>query len=298
MTSTGPSPELAPDDSPGHPLARWFPQWRADRAAARAATPTAPGDARPSRAVVTIVHDEPVFLPVWLHYYSRFFAAQDIYVLDNESDPATMPAGGYVRIPATRGTVDHKWMVRTVEALQHELLEHYNIVLVTDVDEVVAPHPRLGHLGAYLDVFREEWVNCLGYELLHMPDREPGLRLDKPILNQRGYWFYNDGYSKAALATAPMSWRPGFHGRSDFQMRPDPDLRLIHLHRVDYDLCLARHRTRSRRPWAEPDARDGWAIHNRITEEEAFRRWFHEDSCFSHIEIRPERIPPAWRGVF
>jgi Ricin-type beta-trefoil lectin domain-like len=34
-----------------------------------------------SRAVVTIVRDESVFLPIWLRYYRQFFSAQDMYVL-------------------------------------------------------------------------------------------------------------------------------------------------------------------------------------------------------------------------
>ena len=52
-----------------------------------------------------------------------------------------------------------------------------------------------------------------------------------------------------------MRWRPGFHGREDFQFQPDPDLRLIHLHRMDYELCRRRHATRERRRWNEHDVR-------------------------------------------
>ena len=64
-------------------------------------------------------------------------------------------------------------MVRTLEAHQHELLERYDMVLTTDVDEIVVPNPEWGTLGQYLDRFDEEWVNCLGYEVLHLKDREP-----------------------------------------------------------------------------------------------------------------------------
>ena len=207
VTSTAFSPELAPRRQP-RPSARALVRAVAGRSCRGASIgPTAPGDARPSRAVVTIVHDEPVFLPVWLRYYSRFFAAQDIYVLDNESTGDIDRREGYVRIPATRGTVDHMWMVRTVEALQHELLERYDIVLVTDVDEIVAPHPRARAPRRLPRRVPRGMGELPRLRAAHMPDREPALRLDEPILDQRGYWFYNDGYSKAALATAPMSWR-------------------------------------------------------------------------------------------
>ena len=287
---------LETDDSPHHPMAAWFSDIRARRRKRYAARPAPSGPRR--RALITIVHNEPVFLPIWLGYYSRFFGPEDIYVLDHESTDGSSRRPGFVRIGVEHEHVDHSWMVETIEGLQHELLDRYDMVLVTDVDEIVVPHPRAGTLGDYLDRFNEDWVNCLGYELLHMRDSEPPLALDRPILDQRGHWFYNDGYDKAALATVPMSWRPGFHGRTDFHFNLDPDLRLVHLHRMDYEICLARHRQRSRRDWAPLDARERWAIHNRVTEDAEFERWFYEDSCFPNLEIQPERISATWRGLF
>ena len=278
-------------------MASWFADARRRRAEHYASRrPSVRGER--SRALVTIVSNENVFLPIWLRYYSRFFGPEDIYVLDNESTDEVITQGGFVRIPVAHDTVDHVWMVEALENLQHRLLDRYDMVLVTDVDEIVAPHPRIGTLGDYLDRFDEEWVNCLGYELLHMKDREPPFNPGRPILAQRGYWFFNDGYDKAALATVPMDWRPGLHGRSDHHFNLDPDLRLIHLHRMDFDVCLDRHRVRSQKPWADRDTKRSWAIHNRITEVEAFERWFYEDSCFENLQITPEPIPDIWRSLF
>jgi hypothetical protein len=285
---------LEPDDSPHHPLAPWFEMARGRRAEHSSVRRWR----RRRRALVTIVHNEPVFLPLWLRYYSRFFRPRDIYVLDNESTDGSTLRDGFVRIPAAHDSVDHEWMASVIGELQHELIGRYDAVLVTDVDEIVVPHPRLGTLGDYIDHFDEGWVNCLGYELLHMRDSEPPIRLDRPILEQRHHWFYNDGYDKAALATVPLDYKPGLHGRTDHQFQLDPDLRMIHLHRMDYDLCLERHRTRSHKPWADEDERQRWAIHNRITEEQAFRHWFYEDSSVVNLEIQPERIPDTWRRAF
>lgn len=285
---------LMPQDSPAHPLAPWFATWREERTANRAA---AVSTAR-SRAVITIVHNEEIFLPIWLAYYSRYFAPEDIYVLDNETTDGSTDRAGFVRIPVEHDSVDHTWMVRTIERLQHELLDRYDVVLVTDVDELVAPVPELGSLGEYIDTFEEQWVNCLGYEILHMPDIEGPIDLSRPILDQRRHWFANDAYDKAALATVPMSWRPGFHGRSDYQFQPDPDLRLIHLHRMDYDICLDRHRVRERRRWEAHDVKEGWAAHNRITADQDFDRWFREESNVDGVKIEVEEMRPSWRGLF
>lgn len=288
-------PTTSPDaEASKHPLAEWFEDMRRRRRERYASRTPAHG----TRALITMVHNEPVFLPLWLRYYSRAFAPEDIYVLDNESTDEAIEGDGFVRIPVRHGRVDHTWMVQTIQQLQHELLERYDIVLVTDVDEIVVPDPRFGTLADYLDRFDERWVNCLGYELLHMRDSEPPLMLDRPILEQRGYWFYNDAYDKPALATEPMDWKPGFHGRADNHFNLDPDLRLVHLHRMDYEICLERHRVRSRRRWARRDSRLGWAAHNQIVDGADFRRWFYEDSCFERLEIQPERIPEAWRAAF
>lgn len=278
-------------------MAAWFDDIRQTRRR-HYESRTAPPPGTRSRALITMVHNEPVFLPIWLGYYSRFFDEADIYVFDNESDDGSTDRPGFVRIPVRHGRVDHAWMLRTIQELQHELLDRYDVVLVTDVDEIVAPNPAWGTLGEYLDRFDEEWVNCLGYELLHVRDEEPPLRLEEPILAQRHYWYFNDAYNKAALATELMEWTPGFHGRTDGSYNLDPDLRMIHLHRMDYGICLERHRTRSRRRWARRDARRGWAGHNRIVDEQEFARWFYEDAYFEQFEVKPERIPESWRGLF
>ena len=75
------------------------------------------------------------------------------------------------------------------------------MVLVTDVDEIVTPTPEWGTLGDYIDEFAEWFVNCIGYEVLHMADREGPYDPGRPILDQRGYWFANGAYDKPALAS-------------------------------------------------------------------------------------------------
>ena len=284
---------LEPQDSPDHPMAPWFSNMRDYRRQVYAGKQPRPR----SRALVTMVHNEPVFLPIWLRYYSRFFRPEDIYVLDNESTDGSTERDGFVRIPAANDSVDHAWMAQTLGELQRELLDRYDVVLVTDVDEIVAPVPEWGTLGDYIDRFDEPYINCLGYELLHRPDLEPPLDLERPILDQRSWWFINDAYDKAALATEPITWPPGLHPPADAEFNPDPDLRMIHLHRMDYGLCLERHRTRERKPWAERDAREGWARHNQIVEEAEFARWFSEDDSWAGLEIKPERIKASWRGL-
>jgi Glycosyl transferase family 2 len=280
------------------PLGPFWEQIRTDRAHRRRLRELGPNK---RRAAITIVHNEPVFLPMWLRYHSRFFAPEDLYVIDNDSTDGSTGGDGFVRIPAPHDRADNAWMVQTIEGLQHELIESgYDVVLVTDVDEIVTPTPERGTLGDYIDELDEWWVNTIGYELIHLVDREDPLDLSRPILEQRGYWYANGAFNKPAIATGPMSWGPGFHHRSDRQLNYDPDLRLIHLHRMDFDICRNRHLSRRDRQWSDKDRRGGFGVNNWPTEEAEFERWFYEDSGFEHdgVRIAVERIPASWKGRF
>jgi hypothetical protein len=282
-------------DYVAHPQEAEFDELRRERRSYYAGRTS---DRSKRRAVVTITHNESLFFPIWLRYYSAYFDSGDIYVLDHDSTDGSTAGEGFVRMPISHDTIDFLWMVDTVQRLQRELLERYDVVLVTDVDEIVAPDPHWGSLTDYIDRFDEPYVNCLGYELIHLVDREEPFDPSRPVLDQRDYWFANDVYSKPALSMQPLRWQPGFHRVIDGPMRLDPDLYLIHLHRLDYDICQARHRRWAGRTWGQQDLEKGWATHNQLVEGTAFERWFYEDTNFPFIKLVIQRIPPEWKGLF
>jgi len=281
---------------PPHPLADWFDHHRENRARARAEVD--PDRPRPRRAVMTMSRDEAFFLPIWLRYYSRFFAPEDIYVLDHDSTDGSTDGDGFVRIPAHREEFDNVWQRDFVAARQSELLERYDTVLYCDTDELVVPHPSLGDLGDYIDRFDEPFVNCLGFEVIHLPDREPALDPERPITEQRGHWCWNAFYNKVSLTREPVAWAPGFHRLEDFTFAPDPDLYLVHLHRADYEQCHQRHQTRSSTGWSQHDLDRGWGTHNHIVDEADFQHWFFNETGMPGYRIYIEEIPEIWRGAF
>lgn len=254
---------------------------------------------RPTRAMVTIVHDESFFFPIWLQYYSRFFAADDIYVLDHDTTDGSTDIEGFNRIPVSHDGVDHQWMVDTVQAMQHELFERYDIVLVSDVDEIISPDPALGDLGGYLDRFDTPFVSCTGYELMHWPDREGPYDPSLPIMSQRHWWFANGAYNKPIVATEPLEWIPGFHGLQNGKFSHDPNLYLVHLHRLDYDQCRKRHGVRRQRHWAEGDLARNYAVHNLLESGDQFDAWFlGEKNGLDETPMVVEQVPDHWRGAF
>ena len=215
-------------------------------------------------------------------------------IIKPPTDPRRVSA--LYRIPVSHPVVDWGWHRDMLQKQQHCLVERYDVVLCTDVDEIVAPDPHTGNLGDYIDRFTGDFVNCRGYEILHLKDSEAPLDFSRPILEQRFHWYFNPAYSKPLLARVPMFWHGGLHVRMDGRANNDPSLYLIHLHRVDYDTCLARHNQRVSQPWNKRDLDEGWGYQNRITDLEKFHRWFYQDSC-SVSPIRIERIPDHWRAL-
>jgi hypothetical protein len=244
-----------------------------------------------ARAAFTIVQDEPEFLPLWLAYYGRHFAPEDLYVLDHDSsDGSTAALEGRCNVVAVHRdtSFDHQWLRATVERFQAFLLSSYDTVLFAEVDEFVVADPEHHDgLGAYLDGLREPAACCTGFNVVHYPDQEPPLRLGEPILAQRSWWHRSDLYSKRLVARVPLTWGQGFHDEARFRdIAPDPSLLLVHLHRADYERCLARHRASAARTWSARDVESGQGYQNRIVDPGEFRHWFF------HVDVGdPERAP-------
>ncbi|MGH3975237.1 MAG: hypothetical protein ACRDS9_18195, partial [Pseudonocardiaceae bacterium] len=223
-------------------------------------------------------------------------SAQDMYVLDHQSTDGSTEGDGFTRITVSHPEFGTGWQRDTMQHYQHELVGHYDVVLCTDVDEIVAPDPRLGDLGAYIDRFNQDFITCRGYEVLHQKDHEPPFNPTKSILGQRSTWCANPSYSKSLLASVPMLWHGGFHKLVDGRRNDDQNLYLIHLHRMDYDLCLARHQDRVRFPLAQIDRDQSWGYQNQITNPAEFSSWFFHDSC-GPAPICPQPIPRWWRDL-
>ena len=250
-----------------------------------------------------MVHNEAIFLPIWLRYYSRFFAADDIYVLDNDTTDGSTDGDGLRPHPgaATTGSTISGWS---------ETMEGFSTSCSSATTSSWSPTstrssprcPNGARSASTSTGFDEEFVNPLGYEILHLLGPRAG-RYDpeRPVLEQRGYWFANDAYDKPMLATVPMNWEPGLHKSDDGRQNYDPDLRLIHLHRMDYEVCRARHRDRAQpRAGTSATSTEDWAGHNRIaaarsssagSTRTAASRARGSTSCC-------EPIPESWRGLF
>lgn len=255
--------------------------------------------ARP-RAAFTIVQNEPVYLPIWIGYYARFFDAADLYVLDHDStDGSAAAQAGRARIvPIHRSrSFDHSWMKQTVEAFQSFLLQSYETVVFAEVDEFLVADPaRYRDLGEYLERFEGIAARATGYNVVHHEGEAP-LDFARPILAQRRHWHPAPMYNKRLIARAPLHWSIGFHDEFNApEATPDPALFLAHLHRVDFGYCLARHEASARRKWSEYDVQAMHGNQNRLVDPAQFRQWFYagDDLAGCPREDIPERIRPVF----
>lgn len=162
------------------------------------------------KAVLTIAHNESLFLPIWYNYYKKYFNDEDIYILDHDSnDGSTDLSCNIVKVYNDK-TYDHDWLLNTVQDFQEKLLKDYEIVAFAEADEIIL---HKNGLDKFLDEFRKskaEAVRCTGYDLLHIP-KEPDFNLNKDVLRQRKYWYYNGGEVKVLISKTPIKWR---HGQS------------------------------------------------------------------------------------
>ncbi|HEY8240099.1 MAG TPA: glycosyltransferase family 2 protein [Kiritimatiellia bacterium] len=254
---------------------------------------------RRSRAAFTIVQNEPLFLPLWLDYYGRHFGPDDLYVLDHDStDGSTCGLEGRCHVvPVHRSaSFDHHWMKETVEQFQRFLFRSYATVLYSDCDEFVIADPaKYRGLADYIDKMPVPVARCSGFNVVHLAG-EPPLDAARPVLAQRGTWYPSRLFSKTLLSRVPLQWVTGFHEVPELaELKPDPDLALAHLHRVDYGLCHDRHRAKAAVSWNALDLQLGYGTHNRIVEEAEFREWFYHGPQL--VASQPEAIPERLRAV-
>ena len=198
----------------------------------------------------------------WFDYYSRHIAPEDMYLLNNNSDAAFMaqvdPRISVMRVPDAYRTNNNLrdthqlndnfdgCRALLISDLTNGLLNYYDIVLYTDIDELIVPDPAVyGDLSGYLNQLDRSQVRCpVGVNVTHMPQLEPNaFNPDDLITNQRAYVGLAVEYSKPVIKTKRYQWCGGFHG-CDAAFSLDRDLYLFHLKACDVGIRRTIHQQR------------------------------------------------------
>lgn len=218
-------------------------------------------------AAVTMMHNEPVWAPVWVRHYAREVGAENCVVLDHGSTDGST-AGLGVRVERVRrSALDEDARAALVSDVVRELLRGYDAVVHTDADELLVADPaQFATLRDYAAVAPEVAV-AVGLDLQHLPDEEGALRAEESVGAQRRWVRFSGAMCKPALVRRAVRWAPGFHSCAVPEGSGAPEfgeLVLVHLRYADLGAGLERlARTRS-----QAFARDDLNPHQRVKDEE------------------------------
>jgi hypothetical protein len=195
-------------------------------------------------AVMTMVFNEAVFLPIWLAHYGPRLGFQNLFVIDDGSnDGSTLDARIVNLIRKKRSAFDEDDRAKLMSCFHEELLHVFDVVIYTDVDELIVVNPTLElSLSEYLSSTEFDYKNVIGLNVLHHMRREAEIELDKPLFRQRKYVQFNVAYCKPLVSKIPINWVAGFH-RSDYKPRVDTNLFLFHIRAMDLGIARERLRT-------------------------------------------------------
>ena len=209
-------------------------------------------------AVFTVVKNESVFLPLWLKHYSQF----DLFVINHKSTDGSVERAKK-NFNFTEFYLDDNshygktFMKETGKQYQRKLLQDYDVVIFAEADEFIIVNPeKYKSLDDYITKMDKETVYCTGREVLQLKG-ERGIDWEKPILSQRKIWWPHPSYFKPAISKAPLNYVEGYHyveedaGRASkvelgigeyLKSIADPDLIMVHLQKVDWNLFCNRGR--------------------------------------------------------
>lgn len=192
---------------------------------------------------------------VWLKYYSKYFDDLIIFVCGYEN------YDGYKEL----STVDKKYKYETIGGSdiysldthymvfkkQKELVESYDWVIYTDLDEIVIPSSYYKDLRDYMLKSKKKQTFCAGYEVF-MDDSEVPIDYGRPpILKQRKYWYKDEtgSYNKPALSRVASDWAMGFHkirdmGDEDVRRISKTGLYLVHLKHINNNEVIKDNKDR------------------------------------------------------
>ena len=234
-------------------------------------------------AAYTITQNEPIFLPAWLKYYSRYF--DDIHIFNHNTTDGSVEKA-HKSFKFTEHKIDNtssynpQFMLNMGKDAQRLLLKDYDVVLFAETDEFILADPdKYTGLDDFIKQMKDDYVYATGREVFQL-DEEKKLDWEKPLLTQRSAWWPHIAYYKPTISKVPLDWAKGFHyikkeinntsglGLGEYiKSIATPDIYMVHLQKIDWDTFCSRGR-------------------------------FKKDKAHFHIGINEkELIPDKWKKV-
>jgi hypothetical protein len=226
-------------------------------------------------AVITMVFNEEVFLPIWLNHYGQRVGYENLFVIDDGSNDNSTGNPAIVNlIRKCHGALDEDDRARMIGYFHGELLQHYDIVIYTDADELIVVDSKDGApFGPFLTRLGRDVLGLIGFNVVQRVSNEPAIDLAAPLFAQRRFVTFSRSYCKPLIARRPMQWAAGFHTCSA-DPAYDPRVLMFHLRAMDIGISRARIRTLNAVRLSDNALRKGHDVHFGLKEVEYLDRLF------------------------
>lgn len=184
---------------------------------------------------LTMVRNDEFFLRKWISYYEGQLGRENLYIYFDGTDQV---------IPDfTKGTnvlvcehidadvkIGEKRRARILSEEAARLLDRYDMVIGTDVDEFLCADPATGmNLREFLSTRKiDKTISGLGMDVGQFLDQEEDIDADRPYLEQRAYAAVYPRYSKPSVLAKKCRWGSGIHRVKGENFHIVKDLYLFH----------------------------------------------------------------------
>lgn len=188
-------------------------------------------------AALTMVRNDDFFLGKWTAYYGSLLGKENLFIFFDGEDQKVPECtrGCFTKLlPRVAGNVQasDKRRIDIMSDFAAGLLERYDMVIGTDIDEFVIVDPALGkslpQFLSGLDTGDFSSVSALGCDVIQNIRTEIGLDPDAPLLSQRRFARLSTRYTKASVLCKPVQWGSGFHRIRKENYHIVPGLYLFH----------------------------------------------------------------------
>ncbi|MDX9772188.1 MAG: glycosyltransferase family 2 protein [Bacteroidales bacterium] len=197
--------------------------------------------------VVSMVRNDSFFITKWIDYYSQQVGQENLFLVLDGLDQELPRGYGHInviRLPqrALNRTRGDRNRARLISYFARLLFHRYDIVIAHDIDEylVIDPDCRQSFADFFQKPIKSASLSALGLDVGQHLKLELPIDPARPFLEQRSYAHVSARYTKAVVATRPLTWGSGFHRVKGRNFHIDPNLYLFHFGMVDYDLSRAK----------------------------------------------------------
>jgi hypothetical protein len=195
-------------------------------------------------AAISMVRNDNFFVHKWMEYYGAIFGLKNLYLVIDGYDQPLPEKHELINIiqeehtPMKRSQGD-RYRARLISDIAKNLFDDYDIVIAHDIDEFLVVDPDCGQsLAEYLQKpITTSSVSALGLDVGQHPEKESAIDPSQPFLQQRSFAHVSARYTKAIVATRPLTWGSGYHRVKGKNFAIDPNLFLFHFGMVDMEMC-------------------------------------------------------------